>query len=120
MAVEKTFSIIKPDAVAKNVIGDIVSRFEKAGLRIIASRMLHLSEKEAQGFYAELQRGKWTFQLVGDGIDEAGLAVDHANLAHKENAEEHQDGDDHREGYASESDQRGILTHPFGQVEILD
>ncbi|MBV1877200.1 MAG: nucleoside-diphosphate kinase [Pseudomonadales bacterium] len=53
MAVEKTFSIIKPDAVAKNVIGEIVARFEKAGLRIVASRMVHLSEKDAQGFYAE-------------------------------------------------------------------
>ena len=53
MAIENTFSIIKPDAVAKNVIGDIVSRLEKAGLRIVASRMVHLSEKEAQGFYAE-------------------------------------------------------------------
>ena len=53
MAVEKTFSIIKPDAVAKNVIGEIVSRFEKAGLNVVASRMAHLSKEEAQGFYAE-------------------------------------------------------------------
>ena len=53
MAVEKTFSIIKPDAVAKNVIGEIVSRFEKAGLRIVASRMERLSEDKAKGFYAE-------------------------------------------------------------------
>ena len=53
MAVEKTFSIIKPDAVAKNVIGEIVSRFEKAGLQIVASRMAQLSTEEAQGFYAE-------------------------------------------------------------------
>lgn len=53
MAVERTFSIIKPDAVAKNVIGEIVSRFEKAGLRIIASRMANLTAAEAQGFYAE-------------------------------------------------------------------
>lgn len=53
MAVEKTFSIIKPDAVAKNVIGEIVSRFEKAGLQIVASRMVHLSEEQAKGFYAE-------------------------------------------------------------------
>ncbi len=52
MAVEKTLSIIKPDAVAKNVIGDIYSRFEKAGLRVIAARMMQLSEKQAQGFYA--------------------------------------------------------------------
>lgn len=52
MAVERTLSIIKPDAVAKNVIGQIYSRFEGAGLRIIASRMFQLSEAEAQQFYA--------------------------------------------------------------------
>ena len=52
MATERTFSIIKPDAVAKNVIGEIVSRFEKNGLRIIASKMLHLSKEQAEGFYA--------------------------------------------------------------------
>ena len=52
MAVERTFSIIKPDAVVKNVIGEIYARFEKAGLKIIAARMLHLSRAEAEGFYA--------------------------------------------------------------------
>jgi nucleoside-diphosphate kinase len=52
MAIEQTFSIIKPDAVAKNIIGEIYSRFEKAGLRIVAARMLHLSKEQAQGFYA--------------------------------------------------------------------
>jgi nucleoside-diphosphate kinase len=52
MAVERTLSIIKPDAVAKNVIGQIYSRFEKAGLRVIAARMFQLSEAEAQQFYA--------------------------------------------------------------------
>ena len=52
MAVEQTFSIIKPDAVAKNVIGEIYTRFEKAELRIIAARMMHLSRAEAEGFYA--------------------------------------------------------------------
>ena len=52
MAVERTLSIIKPDAVQKNVIGQILARFEKAGLRIIAARMSHLSRKEAEGFYA--------------------------------------------------------------------
>ena len=52
MAIEKTLSIIKPDAVAKNVIGEIYSRFEKAGLKIIAARMTHLSRTEAEGFYA--------------------------------------------------------------------
>ena len=52
MAVERTLSIIKPDAVAKNVIGSIYSRFEKAGLKIIAARMAWLSLSDAQGFYA--------------------------------------------------------------------
>jgi nucleoside-diphosphate kinase len=52
MAVERTLSIIKPDAVAKNVIGEIYSRFEKAGLRIVAARMMWLSKAEAEGFYA--------------------------------------------------------------------
>jgi nucleoside-diphosphate kinase len=52
MAIERTFSIIKPDAVAKNVIGEIYSRFEKGGLKIIASKMLHLSKEQAEGFYA--------------------------------------------------------------------
>ena len=52
MAVERTLSIIKPDAVAKNVIGQIYSRFEGSGLKIIAARMVHLSRKDAEGFYA--------------------------------------------------------------------
>ena len=52
MAVERTLSIIKPDAVAKNVIGQIYSRVEAAGLRIIAARMVHLSRADAEGFYA--------------------------------------------------------------------
>ena len=52
MAVERTFSIIKPDAVAKNAIGRIVARFEAAGLKIIAARMMHLSRGQAEGFYA--------------------------------------------------------------------
>ncbi len=52
MAIEKTLSIIKPDAVAKNVIGEIYSRFEKAGLKVIAARMTQLSRAEAEGFYA--------------------------------------------------------------------
>jgi nucleoside-diphosphate kinase len=52
MTVERTLSIIKPDAVAKNVIGEIYSRFETNGLKIIAARMLHLSQAEAEGFYA--------------------------------------------------------------------
>lgn len=52
MAVERTLSIIKPDAVEKNVIGKIYSRFETNGLKIIAARMVHLSQQEAEGFYA--------------------------------------------------------------------
>lgn len=52
MAIERTLSIIKPDAVAKNVIGQIYSRFEGAGLKIIAARMIQLSRAEAEGFYA--------------------------------------------------------------------
>ncbi len=52
MAIERTFSIIKPDAVAKNIIGKIYSRFESNGLRIVASRMVHLSREQAGDFYA--------------------------------------------------------------------
>lgn len=53
MAIERTLSIIKPDAVAKNVIGEIYSRFEQAGLKVVAAKMLQLDEKSAGGFYAE-------------------------------------------------------------------
>ncbi|HJN52284.1 MAG: nucleoside-diphosphate kinase [Pseudomonadales bacterium] len=53
MSIERTLSIIKPDAVAKNVIGNIVSRFEQAGLRVVAARMERLTETQAKGFYAE-------------------------------------------------------------------
>ena len=53
MAIERTISIIKPDAVAANSIGDIYARFEKAGLKIVAARMVHLSQEQAEGFYAE-------------------------------------------------------------------
>jgi len=52
MAVERTLSIIKPDAVAKNVIGQVYARFEAAGLKVIAARMMWLSQREAEGFYA--------------------------------------------------------------------
>ena len=52
MAIERTFSIVKPDAVAKNVIGKIYDRFESAGLKIVASKMLHLTREQAGGFYA--------------------------------------------------------------------
>jgi len=52
MAVEQTLSIIKPDGVEKNLIGEILGRFEKAGLRIVAARMMHLGREQAEGFYA--------------------------------------------------------------------
>jgi len=52
MAIERTLSIIKPDAVAKNVIGQIYSRFENNGLKVVAAKMKHLSRREAEGFYA--------------------------------------------------------------------
>ncbi len=52
MAVEQTLSIIKPDGVQKNLIGEIYSRFEKAGLEIVAARMMHLTKEQAEGFYA--------------------------------------------------------------------
>ena len=57
MAVERTLSIIKPDAVAKNLIGEIYSRFESNGLKIIAARMMRLSQTDAEGFY-EVHRGR--------------------------------------------------------------
>lgn len=53
MAIERTFSIVKPDAVAKNHIGSIYARFESAGLQIVASKMMQLSQEKAEGFYAE-------------------------------------------------------------------
>src|SRR3954451_16328355 len=52
MAVERTVSIVKPDGVSRNLIGEVYRRFEKAGLSIIAARMVHLSQREAEGFYA--------------------------------------------------------------------
>ncbi|HET9351139.1 MAG TPA: nucleoside-diphosphate kinase [Burkholderiales bacterium] len=63
MAVEQTLSIIKPDAVKKNLIGQILARFEAAGLRIVAARMMHLSCAEAEGFYA-VHRGRPFFAAL--------------------------------------------------------
>jgi nucleoside-diphosphate kinase len=65
MAVERTLSIIKPNAVAKNVIGQICSRFEDAGLQIVAARMQHLSREEATAFYAEHQGKGFFEELIG-------------------------------------------------------
>ena len=52
MALERTFSIVKPDGVSRNLIGEVYRRFEQAGLRVVAARMVHLSQREAEGFYA--------------------------------------------------------------------
>ena len=65
MAVERTLSIIKPDAVAKNVIGQIYARFESAGLKVVASRMAHLSRAEAEAFYAVHRERPFFGELVG-------------------------------------------------------
>ncbi|MBL6751308.1 MAG: nucleoside-diphosphate kinase [Nevskia sp.] len=65
MAVERTLSIIKPDAVGKNVIGEIYSRFEKAGLRVVAARMAHLAVHEAEGFY-DIHRARPFFRALVD------------------------------------------------------
>ena len=64
MAIERTLSIIKPDAIAKNVIGDIYSRFEKGGLRIVAAKMLHLSREQAENFYAVHRERPFFGELV--------------------------------------------------------
>ncbi|HEB59332.1 MAG TPA: nucleoside-diphosphate kinase [Gammaproteobacteria bacterium] len=64
MATERTLSIIKPDAVAKNVIGEIIARFEKAGLRVVAARMLHLTAEQAGEFYAVHRERPFFGELV--------------------------------------------------------
>ncbi len=64
MAIERTLSIIKPDAVAKNVIGEIVSRFEKAGLKLVAMQLKQLTKAEAEGFYAEHKERPFFADLV--------------------------------------------------------
>lgn len=65
MATQRTLSIIKPDAVSKNVIGEIISRFEKAGLKVVAAKMLQLSKEQAEGFYAEHKERGFFGELVG-------------------------------------------------------
>jgi nucleoside-diphosphate kinase len=88
MAIERTFSIIKPDAVAKNCIGEIYSRFEKNGLRIVAAKMLHLTKEQAEGFYAEhKERGFFndlvSFMISGPVMIQV-LEGENAVLKHRE------------------------------------
>ncbi|PWV81582.1 nucleoside-diphosphate kinase [Halomonas sp. A11-A] len=64
MATQRTLSIIKPDAVAKNAIGEIITRFEKAGLQVVAAKMLHLDDDKAGGFYAEHKERPFFKDLV--------------------------------------------------------
>ncbi|MGZ5052112.1 MAG: nucleoside-diphosphate kinase [Methylobacter sp.] len=88
MAIERTFSIIKPDAVAKNIIGDIYSRFEKNGLKVVAAKMLHLTKEQAEGFYAEhKERGFFndlvSFMISGPVMIQV-LEGENAVLKHRE------------------------------------
>ena len=88
MALERTLSIIKPDAVAKNVIGDIYSRFEKAGLKVVAAKMKHLSKQEAEGFYAVHRERPFfsalvNFMISGPVMIQA-LEGDNAVLKHRD------------------------------------
>jgi nucleoside-diphosphate kinase len=88
MALERTLSIIKPDAVAKNVIGEIYTRFEKAGLKVVASKMKHLSKQEAEGFYAVHRERPFfaalvEFMISGPVVIQA-LQGDNAVLKHRD------------------------------------
>jgi len=88
MALERTLSIIKPDAVAKNVVGEIYSRFEKAGLKVAAARMKHLSRQEAEGFYAVHRERPFfnalvEFMISGPVMIQA-LQGDNAVLKHRD------------------------------------
>ena len=88
MAVERTLSIIKPDAVAKNVIGQIYSRFESGGLEIIAAKMVHLSRNDAEGFYAVHRQRPFfndlvNFMISGPVVVQA-LEGENAILKHRD------------------------------------
>jgi nucleoside-diphosphate kinase len=88
MALERTLSIVKPDGVARNLIGDVYHRFEKAGLRIVAARMLHLSTAQAQAFYEVHKERPFYADLVrymtsGPVIAQV-LEGDNAIAAHRE------------------------------------
>ncbi len=88
MAVQRTLSIIKPDAVAKNVIGQIYTRFEKAGLKIVAAQMRHLTRAEAEGFY-EVHRARPFFNdlvnfMVSGPVMIQVLEGDNAVLKHRD------------------------------------
>jgi len=88
MAIEQTLSIIKPDAVSKNNIGQIYSRFESAGLQIIASKMIHLSQEKAEGFYAEHKERPFfkdlvSFMTSGPVVVQV-LSGENAVLAHRD------------------------------------
>ena len=86
MTIERTLSIIKPDAVAKNVIGQIYSRFEGAGLKIVASKMAHLSRREAEQFYAVHKERPFFKDLVDFMI--SGPVMIQANAVHGSDAPE--------------------------------
>ena len=88
MSLERTFSIIKPDAVSKNLIGEIYTRFEQTGFRIVAAKMLHLTKEQAEGFYAEHKERPFFAGLV-DFMTSGPIMVqvlegDNAVLAHRE------------------------------------
>lgn len=88
MAIERTLSIIKPDAVAKNVIGEIYTRFEKAGLKIVAAKMMHLTQEQAEGFYAEHKERPFFNDLVSfmtsGPVTVSVLEGDNAVLTHRD------------------------------------
>ncbi len=74
MSIERTLSIVKPDAVGKNVIGEVFSRFENAGLKIVALRMLRLTREKAEGFYAE-HKGKGFFEPLMEFMTSGPICV---------------------------------------------